>query len=76
MLNLTTRCKQMVTHAPVPFIIGKNLWDLTGWEAGWNLDLVWTWFLIGKFLSLPDRALHNHCFLIELSWLMLVMKHY
>jgi len=50
----------MVTHAPVPCIVGKNLWDLTGWEAGWNVVLVWTGFLMGKFLSLPDHAFHNN----------------
>jgi hypothetical protein len=50
----------MVTHAPIPCIVGENLWDLAGWEAGWNLDLVWTCFLMGKFLSLPDHAFHNH----------------
>ena len=44
-----------------------------GWmEYGFGLDMV----LDGKFLSLPDHAFHNHCFLIELSWFMLVMKHY
>jgi hypothetical protein len=45
---------------PSSFYCRKEFVNITGWEAGWNLDLVWTWFLMGKFLSLPDHAFRNH----------------
>jgi hypothetical protein len=49
----------MVTHAPLPFIVGKNLWDLTGGRldgSGFGLDMV----LDGKIPFLPDHSFHDH----------------
>ena len=60
---------------PSSFYRGKEFVGLTGWEAGMNLfrlDMV----LDGKIPVPPNHAFHNHCFLIELSWLMLVVKHH
>jgi hypothetical protein len=53
MLNLTNRWKHMVTHAPVPFIIGKNLWDL----QGGRLDGIWIWFGHGSWWENPCPCL-------------------
>lgn len=40
MLNLTTTWKLMVTHAPIPLSVGKNLWDL----LDGRLDRICIWF--------------------------------